>query len=83
MTLFQNKNFNLFLLIIFGIVTLFYLFKIFDEPQNKTFNLFAVLIGAFGVWICWRDYKKSQKANPPSSDEVKSQKEEEELADDD
>jgi succinate dehydrogenase hydrophobic anchor subunit len=67
MNLAQNKVLNIFLIIIFGVVTVFYIIQFFREPQNQLFDFIAVAIGLVGVWLSFRDYKKSQKA------EIKSQ----------
>ena len=67
MNLAQNKVLNIFLIIIFGVVTVFYIIQFFREPQNQLFDFIAVVIGLVGVWLSFRDYKKSQKA------EIKSQ----------
>ncbi len=80
MNLSQNKMFNIFLMLIFGVVTIYYVIRFFNQPQNQLFNFIAVVIGLFGVWLSFRDYKKSQKANSrPASGEVKSQNEDESL----
>ncbi len=74
MSLSQNKIFNIFLLVIFGVITIFYAVKFFKEPQNQLFDLIAVAIGLIGVWLSFRDYKKSQRSK------IKSQNEHENLS---
>jgi len=72
MNLSQNKMFNIFLLVIFGVLTLFYVVKFFKEPHNQLFNFIAVVIGLSGVWLSFRDYRKSQKAKVKSQNEDES-----------
>jgi len=69
MSITQNKIFNIFLITVFGIVTVFYVIQFFKEPGNQLFNFIAVVIGIIGVWLSFRDYKKSQKANVKSQNE--------------
>ncbi len=57
-----NKFFNFFLLLVFGVVTVYYAIRFFNQPNNQVFNFIAVVIGLIGVWLSFRDYKKSQKS---------------------
>ncbi len=71
MNLLQNKIFTIFFLLVFAVVTIYYAVKFFNEPQNQTFNIIAVLIGLLGVGLSFRDFRKSKKLK------VKAQNEEE------
>ena len=69
MNLLQNKIFNIFLILVFGVITIFYVIRFFNQPQNQLFNFIAVIIGLIGVWLSFRDYRKSQRSKIKSQND--------------